>query len=588
MKVLHLGKFYPPAKGGMETILELLCDRTAGQVENRVLVANDTWATSEERYRRVEVIRLPTLVKIGAVALAPTLPFQLAREQADLIVIHEPNPMALLAYFLARPAGTLIVWFHSEVVRPSWRYRLFYHPFLRFACARASRIVVASPTLAASAPQLREWQAKCVVIPYGIETNHQPPSQSIARRAEAIRQQHQQPLVLFVGRLVPYKGIDVLLEAMRGVAAVALLVGEGPQRAALQRQSETLGVADRIKFVGEVSDDELAALYHACDIFVLPSVTRQEAFGVVQIEAMARGKPVISTDLGTGVAWVNQHGETGLTVPPRDAGALRDGIQQLLADPGLRAALGDAGSRRARSVFAADRMAEATLALYRDVSGRRDKGQGATPSGVPQFRTGVKRALDLLLSGTGLLVSAPLWLLIAGLIKVEDRGAIFFRQERVGEGGQRFRALKFRSMITDAESRTGPVQSGNNDPRVTRVGRILRATAMDELPQLWNIFRGDMTFVGPRALRPDEIEVNGHGAVERLEDVPGFSQRCAVRPGLTGVAQIYAPRDLVRRHKFRYDRLYIRRQSFWLDVRLILLSFWITFRGTWETRDRKF
>jgi lipopolysaccharide/colanic/teichoic acid biosynthesis glycosyltransferase len=123
---------------------------------------------------------------------------------------------------------------------------------------------------------------------------------------------------------------------------------------------------------------------------------------------------------------------------------------------------------------------------------------------------------------------------------------------------------------------------------VTRIGGLLRATAMDELPQLWNIFRGDMSFVGPRALRPGEIEVNGQGGAERLENVPGFAARSAVRPGLTGVAQIYAPRDIVRRHKFRYDRVYIRRQSFWLDLRLVLLSFWITFRGTWETRGKKF
>jgi lipopolysaccharide/colanic/teichoic acid biosynthesis glycosyltransferase len=142
-------------------------------------------------------------------------------------------------------------------------------------------------------------------------------------------------------------------------------------------------------------------------------------------------------------------------------------------------------------------------------------------------------------------------------------------------------------MIVDAEAGTGPIQAGENDPRVTRIGRILRATAMDELPQLWNIFRGDMSFVGPRALRPGEIEVKGNGAVEKLEDVPGFSDRCAVRPGLTGVAQIFAPRDVLRRQKFRYDRFYVDRQSFWFDVRLILLSFWITFRGRWEDRGRK-
>jgi lipopolysaccharide/colanic/teichoic acid biosynthesis glycosyltransferase len=198
-----------------------------------------------------------------------------------------------------------------------------------------------------------------------------------------------------------------------------------------------------------------------------------------------------------------------------------------------------------------------------------------------------KRLLDVALSGAGLIVSAPLWAVIAALIKIEDGGPVFFSQERVGQGGRGFEALKFRSMVVDAEAATGPIQSGEHDPRVTRLGRVLRATAMDELPQLWNIFRGDMSFVGPRALRPGEIEVNGSGAVEKLEEVPGFRDRCAVRPGLTGVAQIYAPRDVVRRHKFRYDRFYIRRQSFCFDARLILLSFWITFRGRWEARGRK-
>src|SRR4051812_32078174 len=227
MKVLHLGKFYPPAKGGMETILELICDRTSREVENKVLVANTSWAAIEERRGDVDVVRLPAIAKIGAVAVCPTMPFRLAREAAttDLIVIHEPNPMALLAYFLARPAGTLIVWFHSEVIRPSWRYRLFYRPFLRFALARAARIVVASPTLAASAPQLEEWRSKCDVIPYGVHGARVPPSESVMRRAGEIRSEHKGPLVLFVGRLVAYKGVDVLLDAMRDSSAVALIVG---------------------------------------------------------------------------------------------------------------------------------------------------------------------------------------------------------------------------------------------------------------------------------------------------------------------------------------------------------------------------
>jgi lipopolysaccharide/colanic/teichoic acid biosynthesis glycosyltransferase len=200
----------------------------------------------------------------------------------------------------------------------------------------------------------------------------------------------------------------------------------------------------------------------------------------------------------------------------------------------------------------------------------------------------VKRALDIALAGTGLLFSSPLWGLIALAVKLEDRGPIFYRQDRVGKDGKVFRALKFRSMVPDAEAVVGPVQSGDDDPRVTRVGRLLRDTALDELPQLWNILIGQMSFVGPRALRPGEIEVNGRGECVPLEAIPGYAERQSVVPGLTGLAQIYAPRDVPRLQKFRYDVLYIRRRTLWLDLRLIALSFWISFRGRWEHRARKF
>jgi lipopolysaccharide/colanic/teichoic acid biosynthesis glycosyltransferase len=198
-----------------------------------------------------------------------------------------------------------------------------------------------------------------------------------------------------------------------------------------------------------------------------------------------------------------------------------------------------------------------------------------------------KRALDVGLAGTGLLVSAPIWALVTAAIKLEDGGPVFYRQERVGQGGRRFDALKFRSMIPDAESGRA-IQATTNDPRVTRIGRIMRSTALDELPQLWNIFIGDMSFVGPRALRPQEVEVNGSGELLSIDEIPGARERHQVRPGLTGIAQIFAPRDITRRNKFRYDRLYIRNQGFWFDVRLILLSFWITARGRWEHSGSKF
>ena len=200
----------------------------------------------------------------------------------------------------------------------------------------------------------------------------------------------------------------------------------------------------------------------------------------------------------------------------------------------------------------------------------------------------LKRAFDAALAGAGLIASAPLWAIFAAAIKLEDGGPVFFRQDRVGLGGRTFEALKFRSMRPDAEAMTGALQAIENDPRVTRVGRFMRATAMDELPQLWNILRGDMSFVGPRALRPGEIEAGANGRLTRLEEVPGFEHRIKVRPGLTGLAQVYAPRDVPRRHKFRYDRLYVDRRSWQLDLRLLLLSFWISLHGTWEARGRKY
>lgn len=199
----------------------------------------------------------------------------------------------------------------------------------------------------------------------------------------------------------------------------------------------------------------------------------------------------------------------------------------------------------------------------------------------------MKRLFDLVVSGAGLLVFSPIALLIAIAIKLDDGGPVFFSQERVGLGGRVFPAFKFRSMVVDAERHTGAVQATEGDPRVTRVGRVLRATAFDELPQLWNICRGDMSVVGPRPLRPGEADTTAGGALLPLDAIPGYAARHRVRPGLTGLAQIYAPRDLPRTGKFRYDLLYQRRAGFWLDLRLILLSFWITARGRWEDRGRK-
>ena len=188
-----------------------------------------------------------------------------------------------------------------------------------------------------------------------------------------------------------------------------------------------------------------------------------------------------------------------------------------------------------------------------------------------------KRLFDCVLATVGLLLFAPVWLLISVAIYLEDRRPILFVQKRVGKGGKEFTAFKFRTIYRrydDQLSRAVAVHS--DDEKVTRVGRFLRKTALNELPQLLNILRGDMSFVGPRPEPPEFI-----AAYEK--EVPNLGRiRYQIRPGLTGIAQVYGPHNMAPRNKLRYDLLYMRRRSFWLDMKLIGMSVWNTVRGKWD------
>ena len=369
MRVLHVGKFYPPAPGGMEKVVQLLCEGERRTIDSRVLVANHQSGTVVEEVNGVPVTRVRSLAKIGSVGVCPSFPLHLYRAERDLTVLHEPNPLALVSDFLALQRGPLVLWFHSEVVRPAWKYRSMYRPFLRRVLHRADRIVVSSPPLAEHAAELNDFRAKCVVVPFGIDRSPLQMTPAIAERVNAIKARFKGPVGLFVGRLVPYKGASVLIDALRGQDLSMLIVGTGPLRASLEAQARGLTSETRLHFLGGVDDEELVALYHACDFFVLPSVTRAETFGVVQIEAMACGKPVISTNLQSGVPWVNQDGVSGLVVPPGDPDALGVAIRSLAGNDALRARLGSGAQRRVEMEFTARRMVQRTTALYESVLG---------------------------------------------------------------------------------------------------------------------------------------------------------------------------------------------------------------------------
>lgn len=195
----------------------------------------------------------------------------------------------------------------------------------------------------------------------------------------------------------------------------------------------------------------------------------------------------------------------------------------------------------------------------------------------------LKRLFDISLSLLGLIVSFPLWIIIALAIWLEDRGPIFFKTKVCGRYDKDFWQIKFRTMFHPGKGKRHEMVFLENDPRVTRVGNILRALAIDELPQLINILKGEMSFVGPRPVDRSE----GNPRYKDISEIPGYEIRRQVRPGLAGIAQLYADKYISPRNKFRYDNLYIKKMSFLLDLKIILLSFWITFKGSWERSGRK-
>ena len=362
MKVVHAAKFYPPVRGGMETVVGDLCRGTAHDWDVRVVAAGVDGTTRRERIDDVDVVRAGAIGRAHSVPLCPSYPWHLWREPADCLVLHEPNPVAGTSVFLRTPAPHLVIWHHSDLVRPWWA-RHTYGRIQRALYHRADCVIVSSPNLAAESALVASAR-RVAVIPFGVPIDRYRTLDAPRRaRAEAMAASTPGPRVLFVGRLVYYKGVDVLLRAMTRSPGTLVLVGEGPLEGELRALADGLGLRERVVFAGRVPDEDLPAYYRTADVFVLPSVARTEAFGVVQVEAMAAGLPVVSTNLPTGVPWVNQDGVSGLVVPPSDPRALGDAIASLLNDEGLRRRLGQNAAARAEAKFSRDRM----VASFRNV-----------------------------------------------------------------------------------------------------------------------------------------------------------------------------------------------------------------------------
>lgn len=393
-------------------------------------------------------------------------------------------------------------------------------------------------------------------------------------------------VVMHSGNIGLSQGLETVIHAAARLEDILdlefVFVGDGVKKPGLVALARELGLTN-VRFLPYQPKEGLTESFASANVFMVSLkeglagyIVPSKIYGI-----LAAGRPyVAAVEEESEITLLTKRFECGLVAEPGKPDDLADKILKLYRDRALAERLG-ANARQAALRFDRRALVSEYAKLFADVVTERRAATG-------RLTRGAKRAFDILLSGAGLVLAAPVCLLIALVIKLADGGPILYGQERVGRFGRRFMSWKFRTMVPDADARFGPLQASAADPRITRVGTWLRATAMDELPQLWNILRGDMSFVGPRALMPQEIEVTGAGSIKPIEEVPGYEARHRVAPGLTGVAQVYADRDVSRRHKFRYDVLYIRRQSFWLDVRLILLSFWITVRGKWEHRGRKF
>lgn len=367
MRVLHVSKYYPPTFGGLEKVVYDIVEGLAQRdVRADVLCAAAGGTRScIDQANGYTITRKRELAKIAATPIAPGLLnyYSSVCNQYDVVHIHLPNPLANLAAMLRNTKAKVVLHWHSDIIKQKQMLKL-YRPMQNWLLRRADSIVVTSPNYLEGSDQLAGFKHKAVVIPIGMDASELTPRPELV---DSIRQEHQGRTIVFaLGRLTRYKGFEYLIKAARSLKnCVVLLGGKGEEQARLVALIEQYEVKDRVKMLGGIPHGDLASYYEAADMFCLPSYTKNEAFGVVQLEAMTFGKPVICTDIaGSGVPWVNAHEVSGLVCPPSSASALAAAIQRLADDPKLREKLGAQGYERVRTIFSVDQMVENTHALY--------------------------------------------------------------------------------------------------------------------------------------------------------------------------------------------------------------------------------
>ncbi|MBR6423445.1 MAG: glycosyltransferase [Bacteroidales bacterium] len=380
MKILQLGKFYP-IRGGVEKVMWSLtfalaergvaCDMLCAMLREDNFDADHAMLAEETPEARViklgpdnRIICVPALTKKAKTMLSPAMVRWLRRHAAeyDIIHIHHPDPMAALALRLSGYKGRVILHWHSDIV--SQKILLaFFRPLQSWLVKRAELIIGTTPVYLRESRALKDVQDKTTCVPIGIS-----PVYFDSREAEQFRATLPgKTLVFALGRLVPYKGFGTLVAAAQYLSSdyVILIGGEGPQRDTLQKQINSLGLQNKVHLLGYVETWELPALFGACDIYVMSSQMKTEAFGIVQIEAMSCGKPVVATTIPqSGVSWVNQDGVSGLNVPPGDPEAIARAIVTICSDPDVYLQFAAGAMERFETYFTSRVMIDKIINIY--------------------------------------------------------------------------------------------------------------------------------------------------------------------------------------------------------------------------------
>jgi rhamnosyl/mannosyltransferase len=372
MKVLQLGKFYPPDIGGIETIIyEITEGLNKSGIKCDVLCSNSKNEYKEETIEKngykYKVYRTKSLGKILSTSITPQMIFKLREiiDSYDIIHIHHPDPMANFSLFLSNPKKQkIVVHWHMDIIKQKISLK-FYMPLLKWMLKKADIVIGTSPTYIEESEQLSGFKGKCILIPLGINKDALKPDKN---KVIEIKNKFLSKKIIFsLGRFVYYKGFEYLIKASLDLPDnyVVLIGGDGPLKDKYIDLINRNRLNTKVFLIGKVPSEDLASYYDACDIFCLPSVMKAEAFGLVMVEAMSFGKPIVATKIkGSGVAWVNQHGITGLNVEPKNPKALAEAIMFILENPDVYKTFSKNAIDRFYKEFTADTMVKRIVKLY--------------------------------------------------------------------------------------------------------------------------------------------------------------------------------------------------------------------------------